>query len=104
MEMVNHPKHYQGCSTLTRDLALYFVIPEHLDRECIDVIEYYSLGFHVGNALKYIWRCGQKGDPIEDLLKAKWYLQRYQNLKGNLWDVTIKLIDEKIKELKNDNT
>jgi hypothetical protein len=29
-----------------------------------------------GNALKYLWRAGEKGDEIEDLKKAVWYIQR----------------------------
>jgi hypothetical protein len=36
-----------------------------------DVIADWELGFNLGNALKYISRCGRKGDPIEDLQKAK---------------------------------
>lgn len=47
--------------------------------ETIDVIEAWGLGFHLGNVVKYISRAGKK-DPakrIEDLKKAKWYLERY---------------------------
>lgn len=44
--------------------------------EVIDVIEDWQLGFHLGNAVKYIARAGKKGDPVEDLKKALWYLQR----------------------------
>jgi hypothetical protein len=42
--------------------------------ECIDVVEH--LGFNLGNAIKYIWRADEKGDAIEDLRKAAWYVQR----------------------------
>lgn len=42
--------------------------------ECIQVTEH--MGFNLGNALKYIWRCDLKHDAIEDLRKAKWYLDR----------------------------
>lgn len=42
--------------------------------ECIQVTEH--MNFNRGNAVKYIWRCGEKGDPVEDLKKAVWYLQR----------------------------
>lgn len=42
--------------------------------ECIQVTEH--MGFNLGNALKYIWRCDLKKDAIEDLNKAKWYLER----------------------------
>ena len=46
--------------------------------EVIDFIEDKNLGFHLGNAVKYISRAGKK-DPnktVEDLQKAKWYLER----------------------------
>ena len=47
--------------------------------EVIDVIEAYNLGFSLGNAVKYILRCGHKGnsqDAIKDLEKARAYLSR----------------------------
>lgn len=47
--------------------------------EVIDVIEAYHLGFLLGNAVKYILRCGHKGteqDAINDLKKAQAYLSR----------------------------
>jgi hypothetical protein len=34
------------------------------------------MGFCRGNAIKYIWRAGEKGPPIDDLRKAVWYLER----------------------------
>lgn len=46
--------------------------------EVIDFIEDKKLGFHLGNSVKYIARAGKK-DPnkhIEDLEKARWYLDR----------------------------
>ena len=42
--------------------------------ECIQVTEH--MGFNLGNAIKYIWRCDLKRDAIEDLKKAKWYIER----------------------------
>ena len=42
--------------------------------ECIQVTEH--MGFCLGNAVKYIWRADLKGDAIEDLRKARWYLDR----------------------------
>jgi len=33
------------------------------------------MNFNRGNAIKYTWRAGEKGPPIEDLKKAIWYLQ-----------------------------
>jgi len=44
--------------------------------ECIDVIEDWGLGFHLGNALKYICRAGRKDAMTVDLKKAEWYLRR----------------------------
>jgi hypothetical protein len=34
------------------------------------------MGFNLGNAVKYIWRCDLKKDAIEDLEKAEWYIRR----------------------------
>lgn len=42
--------------------------------ECIEVTEH--MGFNLGNAVKYIWRADLKGDALEDLRKAAWYVQR----------------------------
>ena len=68
---VNHPSHY--C-----DGRRY---------EPMDVIENWSLGFHLGNAVKYISRAGRKGDAIEDLEKARWYLDRYMKENGHGTDM-----------------
>src|SRR5574344_420363 len=61
---VDHPAHYNSnpCGV-----------------ECIDVVRYHD--FDTGNAIKYLWRCGLKGEggrtrlekEIEDLEKAVWY-------------------------------
>jgi hypothetical protein len=56
---VNHPKHYTSH-------------PSGI--EAIEVTQHYN--FCVGNALKYLWRAGLKGDAVEDLKKAVWYIQR----------------------------
>lgn len=63
MEAVNNPKHYGGDTTY----------------EAIKVIEAWELNFHLGNVVKYISRAGKKDltNTKEDLLKAKWYLERY---------------------------
>ena len=42
--------------------------------ECIQVTE--SMGFCLGNAIKYIWRADLKHDALEDLRKAVWYIER----------------------------
>lgn len=57
--MVNHPPHYTSHPSGV---------------ECIDVTEHYN--FCVGNAIKYLWRAGLKNDAIEDLKKARWYVDR----------------------------
>lgn len=58
-ESVDHPAHYNSHPSGV---------------ECIDIVEHF--GFNVGNAIKYLWRAGLKGDAIEDLKKAAWYCQR----------------------------
>ena len=53
--------------------------PEHYRYgaiEVIDIIEQWQLGFHTGNAVKYLLRAGHKQDAAEDLRKGCWYLQR----------------------------
>lgn len=47
--------------------------------EVIDFIEDQQLPFHLSNVVKYIARAGSKGDKLEDLKKARWYLDRYIN-------------------------
>lgn len=42
--------------------------------ECIAIAEHYN--FCLGNVIKYVWRAGSKGDAVEDLKKARWYLER----------------------------
>lgn len=44
--------------------------------EVLDAIESWGLGFHAGNAVKYIARAKRKGNEIEDLKKAVFYLER----------------------------
>lgn len=42
--------------------------------ECIQITEHFN--FCVGNAIKYLWRAGSKGEYLEDLKKAAWYINR----------------------------
>ena len=44
--------------------------------EPVSVIEDWKLDYHLGNALKYISRAGRKGNIIQDIEKAIWYLRR----------------------------
>jgi hypothetical protein len=57
-EQVNHPTHYNQNGSI----------------ECIDVVE--NMRFNLGNAIKYIWRCEDKGNKVQDIKKAIWYLER----------------------------
>lgn len=61
VEAVNHPPHYGGADN---------------PYEAIKVIEAWELGFCLGNAVKYIARAGKKDDLLQDLKKARWYLDR----------------------------
>lgn len=62
-DLVDHPDHYGGAGN---------------PYEAIKVIEAWQLGFHLGNAVKYIARAGRKegSDELTDLKKARWYLDR----------------------------
>lgn len=62
-----------------RNLYDYVNSPKHYTQgryECIDVIEDWGLGYHLGNAIKYICRSDHKGNKQKDLEKAIWYLER----------------------------
>lgn len=58
-DMVRSPAHYRGTTI-----------------DVIDVIEDWGLGYHLGNALKYLLRAGKKGDTAQDVRKAGWYFER----------------------------
>jgi hypothetical protein len=58
-DMVNHPLHYKTGGI-----------------ETIDFIEAKGLNYHLGNVVKYITRADLKGDRLENLRKARWYLDR----------------------------
>jgi hypothetical protein len=45
--------------------------------DVIEVIEDWDLGFHDGKAVECILRSKFKGQEIQDLEKALWYLERY---------------------------
>ena len=46
------------------------------DYDVIDIIQDYKLNFNRGNVVKYILRCGKKDDEIQELNKAKDYIER----------------------------
>lgn len=83
---VNHPKHYNSH-------------PSGI--ECITIARHYT--FSIGNAIKYLWRAGLKQDPsmedrekeIEDLEKAKWYIDdRIATLRGDNSQQAVETNDE----------
>lgn len=50
--------------------------------EVIDITEHFS--FTLGNVLKYVMRADHKGKPVEDLLKARYYLNRELKRRGHV--------------------
>lgn len=65
-DMVNHPPHYTQGGV-----------------ECIDAIKASMTpvefrAFLKGQIIKYLWRYEHKGNPMQDLEKAVWYLTRLQ--------------------------
>lgn len=60
-DSVDHPAHYGG---------------EGNPYEAIKVVEAWQLDFTLGNVVNYVARAGRKGDALEDLKKARWYLDR----------------------------
>jgi DNA-binding transcriptional regulator GbsR (MarR family) len=65
-DLVNHPPHYKAGGV-----------------ETIDFIEAKDLNYRLGNVVKYVTRAEKKGNPIEDLKKARWYLDREINAREN---------------------
>ncbi len=63
-DAVHHPRHYT-----THPSGV----------ECIQITRH--MNFCLGNAVKYIWRAGLKGDDVEDLEKAKWYITQELKLR-----------------------
>jgi hypothetical protein len=58
-DSVNHPAHYKVGGI-----------------ETIDFIEAKKLNYNIGNVVKYLTRADHKGNKLEDLRKAQWYLTR----------------------------
>jgi hypothetical protein len=58
-DLVNHPAHYKVGGI-----------------ETIDFIEAKKLNYNIGNVVKYLTRADHKGNKLEDLRKAQWYLTR----------------------------
>ena len=72
-DVINHPEYY--------NTGKY---------EVISVIEDWGLGFHLGNAVKYIARAGRKNrdEYINDLEKATWYIHRLIDLISDITDIS----------------
>ena len=66
MSAVEHPSHYTSSPAKCAECGAGV--------ECIQITEH--MDFLRGNAMKYLWRAGLKGDALEDLEKAKWYISR----------------------------
>jgi Protein of unknwon function (DUF3310) len=62
MSAIDHPQHYNAHPS---------------GMECIDLVE--MLPFNSGNAIKYLWRRAHKGARLEDLRKARWYVERQRD-------------------------
>lgn len=58
-DKIEHPKHYTKHPSGV---------------ECIEITEHFN--FNLGNVVKYVWRAALKGKQLEDLHKAKWYIER----------------------------
>lgn len=61
---VNHPPHYKNLTNC-----------DHCGKpiECINISR--NFNFNLGNVIKYLWRTDKKGERLEQLQKAKWYLE-----------------------------
>ena len=67
--------------------------------ECIEISKH--LSGCLAQAFQYVWRCGQKDDPIQELKKAIWFIKAELSVQQNDRLIVRKamLIDEKLKEL-----
>ena len=77
-DMVNKPPHYKDASGI----------------ECKEITCHRKMPFSLGNAIKYLYRAGSKGDLLEDLKKAEWYLRvAYLNSEAVPEEVVRRLIE-----------
>lgn len=83
-DLVNHPPHYNAH-------------PSGI--ECIEVVRH--MGFNRGNAIKYLWRAGNKASSsdLDDLKKARWYvddeIKRVEKLIADN-DLDLRRVDKKV--------
>lgn len=91
MDSVNNPAHYtQG------------------DIECIDAMISAFGKEHVATycyiaAFKYIWRHDHKGNPKQDMEKARWYIDKYLELNGDIAQTEVERLEEEINTLRKQN-
>lgn len=64
MDMVNNPPHYNQSGIECIEAIFAALGPEGFQAYC------------QGNALKYLWRHKYKGNAVEDLKKAQWYINK----------------------------
>ena len=83
----NAPVSYKDSITLEMPSKNRVNHPNHYNKgiETIDYIESWEMNFNIGNVIKYTTRAGYKDNKLEDLQKAKWYLEReIGKAKGNI--------------------
>jgi hypothetical protein len=76
---VNHPPHYTQHPSGV---------------ECIQITEHFN--FNLGNAIKYIWRSALKGQQLNDLEKAAWYIQREIARRNKEIDEALKAVEHSV--------
>ena len=90
LDVIEKPKTFQSLDGKTKWVEYpNFGVPDPINSpphytkggiETIDFIEAKDLNYRLGNVIKYVSRAGKKdSDPIVDLEKAAWYLQREIN-------------------------
>ena len=61
IDKINNPQHYNKNGTAI---------------ECADYIQSHQMGYFEGNVIKYITRFKYKENSLDDLKKARWYIDR----------------------------
>tara|TARA_R100000687_G_C6313442_1_gene101522 strand:- start:228 stop:473 length:246 start_codon:yes stop_codon:yes gene_type:complete len=79
MDRINNPSHYNYGSIETID-----IIKNSMDDNMYQ-------GYLVGNVLKYVCRYKYKGEELDDLEKARWYLTRLIDSKSPQPDSIMKM-------------
>ena len=89
MSVVNHPTHYQSASIVCSHLLRLHLglTPDDLEMECIKFLKANNKyrDFHIASAIKYLWRCGNKGEAQPDMQKALWCLLDWREIDNHEW-------------------